>query len=1199
VGPVGISQQFPFKVKKISGYCYTQMPTRSSTRSNTQKNRNADESDNESLYNDSILGTDVSDIDEDETEHDVHYGIQSLQLGPLRDLNKFLNDPKMINPSGDPSTNIVDMQRKKPYKIPEPRITKFFQLLEQCRRARLPTMIYERQQDYAGIMLDFDIYQNNEEDQLTNELFGILVQEVIKLLQKLIVFPNKKETIYCAITRRPKITYSDDKQAFKDGFHLIFPGIKVSKGLKVLLIKKLISNEIIDQVFGDVEPANFKSKNKPYQREEFMDQMSSRVPVFFVGSATKKGSRAYKLTHVYKTTVNTETGNIFREQDSTFLTDKSINICHEFSLNWEKSNGIIKKVNYEVQPQYASEVEKEHEKITLDEERAAKNFGELSTSSILDAQVKEIKQLLDTLNPRRAEDYKEWRNVLCALANTSKSYKNLAEYFSSKSSKFNMSDFDAAWRGAVSGSKTGNKPLTVASIHYWAKIDNPNRYEELRKGGVYQILYKMVYIGYKEGKLNHSDMARLLFALLQHKYVTDTPEGQKVKVWYEFILDDDQHKDGELYKWRCWGGSLPTSISLYISETLPKLFEKVFENVKQNYDRATEPKLSKYYNKVLQNFKVTMNKLGDRGFKKNVILEAEDKFAKIGFANSLDTEPLIRGVCNGVLKLSLAPGGGPQLIQGYHSHLISKFTEVPYIAFDPYDPLTKKILITLRNLFPDNEPDSFDFTMKYLSSTIDGNPKESMFMLMTGSGSNGKSFLVELHKGAIGSIYGVKMPIEYLTSRGKSADNATPAVMMLKDASLAYYSESTKHDILNAARIKEVTGQETLAGRKLHQDIINFKPKCHHLCTTNYDFDIQCNDHGTWRRICKNPLKITFVDPTTDKYDPKDPLQRVADHAVTQQWTSDPEVTGRYLGYMVWEHYWLYRKHRGKVKAVPHPHIRFETEKYRNSQNVIEKFISQKLVRCGVVKEDIKTVGVDKTTDSDSPDNDKDSVIEKKEDVDRIVNEVTMSSQVSIYMQWYAHNNGDKIPAKGIPDMFKNSSIGAYIQYKSRGWVMIGHRFLKENEQPADDEEYAQKQVFTLEAPPDNFGIANETSEQFYERVCKEYDVVKNVFDGTAKYDIASDAIVDNQTRGGGSLYEQKYNNGDISMDEIPQPEERTDNIEFRGRLLPSGIVFKALEEPSINLLTDSYTGDMSGFLPVGDEMEVNDMEVVEIDELP
>ena len=660
----------------------------------------------------------------------------------------------------------------------------------------------------------------------------------------------------------------------------------------------------------------------------------------------------------------------------------------------------------------------------------------------------------------------------------------------------------------------------------------------------------MVYEGYKEGLLSHSDIAKILYVLLQHKYVTDTAEDENKSFWYEFILDDDDHIDGELYKWYKWK-NIPTSIDRYISETLPNLFDMVFINVKKNYEKSTGD-ISKYYNKVLQNFKATMRKLGDRFFKKNVIEEAAAKFAKRGFNYSLDKNPLIRGVQNGVLKMSHVPGGKPLLIQGYHTHPVSKYTKVPYIPFNPYDPLTKKIIVAFRNLFPDNEPDSFEFYMYYLSSTIDGNPKESMFMIMVGKGANGKTFSVELHKAAIGDIYGVKMPLSYLTAKDSNPENATPVEIMLKDATFAYYSESNKNEVLNAAKIKRVTGLETLGGRKLHCDYITFKPKCHHLVTTNHDFDVLCDDHGTWRRIVYLPLKMTFVDTSTEVFDPTDPNQRIADNSLSSSWTEDPEVQGRYYGIMVWYNYFLYRKYKGKVKSVPHPHIQFETEKYRRRQNAMSAFLAQRFVKL-----------VDK--EALSP----------------------MIDEIQKYIKWYSVNYGNNVPAKGVVTMFQNSSIGKHIITTQRGTFMKGHKFLDANEQLIKGEEYVMKNICDIDLPEDNFGIEPETPDQFYDRICKEYDEYKHIFDGKPIYDIDPETIIaDEDTHVGIN---------------IPNKPSKEKPVEINGRILPSGIVLRVLEEPKVKY---AEVINMKGFLPdinedsdtdvdeVEDEVDVDEIEV-------
>ncbi len=1122
-----------------------------------KKSRQNNKSDDDDLnsYAPSITDDDA-DTEMDPTEYDVNYNIQSNQSTQLRELIDFFSDAKMTNPPNHPTTNIIDRLRGRCYNVPDRKIPKMFKILEECRKAKQKLMITERQQDYSGIMFDFDIYQDMEDEQLTDEIFYVLCQKIIELFMRIINFNDtKKETIYIGITRKPKITYKDEQECYKDGFHIIIPGIKVQRGVKKLLINKLIEGELIDQIMSEVEPANITVKGVQYQRSDFLDKNSANVPVFFIGSSTKKGSPAYLLTHIYEATINFEMKSIVLIKNTKLMKNRDFNVCHEFSLNYEVPNGIIKKQNYEAQEKFATEIY-ELGKITKDLEEANRNYGTLSMNAIHDAQVKEIQDLLDTLSPKRSEDYGMWRDVLFALANTSTSYRDLAEYFSRKcKDKFSMLAFEKMWTEATKGTKN-RKALTLGSIHYWAQKDNPERYKQLRSTSVYNVALKMVYESYKEGLLSHSDIAELLHRLLKHKFITDIPEGEKNRIWYEFILDDDDHIPGELYKWRRWQGH-PTSLMRYISDTLPNLFDLVLKAVKKNYDNSTGD-LSKYLKKVYDNLKSTMRKLGDRSFKRNVIAEAEDKFSKLGFAGMLDKDPLVRGVANGVLKLSQR-GQGPQLIQGYHTHMVSQYTDVSYIAFDPYDPLTKKILITLRKMFPDNEPDSFRFTMYYLASTLDGNPKESMFMLMIGVGSNGKTFLVELHASAIGNIYGVKLPLSYLTAKSTSADTATPATMLLKTATFARFSESEKHEVLNAARMKEITGQETIAGRKLHQDMVNFKPRCHYLVTSNHDFDITSHDWGTWRRMCYNPLKIRFVDVANEKLDPKDPYQREADDSITDTWTADPQVRGRYLGFMVWMHFWLYHtpEYKGKVKRVPHPHIAFETEKYRRRQDIISSFLAQRLVKI-------------KNTD-DNADQD---------------NMYSLYDEVQKYAVWYQKTQGGLIPGKGIIEMFQNSQIGNLIKNTKRGLYLVGHRFLDNNEEPGDNEEYAMKNIFDIEVPADNFGIESETPEQYYEKICKEYDQFKHLFNGDAKYDIDMSMSED-----------EKILSDDIPI-KVPNIENRDDNVEINGRILPNGIVLRALEEPTINYLTDEYHVDMSGLLPADDDSEYNESEVnTEIDD--
>jgi phage/plasmid-associated DNA primase len=1039
---------------------------------------------------------------ESDTDSPINHSFQASHMPEIIKLTEFLDNAKFIRPAGDRETNIVNRLKGICYHIPDRDIPVFFRRLNTCHQNRRIILSFsERQQEYSGIMLDFDILQDSDRDQITEDVLQTLCMGIIEKLASIIKFQDpKKETVQIGIIRKPKIKPVESTEYFKDGIHILIPGVQVTRGVKKLLIKKLIDDQVIDQCMADVVPTTHRVKNEPYYRRNFLDQMSSSVPVFLVGCASKPNTPPYRLTHMYEVVINMETQkNIFRPVP---LIENFA--AYEFSLNYEMENGRIRKRRYDAHERFNTEVSDLMVQTPAEEEKI-RSFGALSVNSIHDAARAEIKELLDTLNPARALTYDSWFSIICILAGISPSYKDLAVYFSRTSSK--LPQFESYWAAALRGPRGGKRAMGIGTLHYWAKIDNPERFETLRKDSITQFLNTLIFEPFRDGELGHADIAAVLHKLLQNKYVTDFPEGDRQRRWFEFILENDDRMDGEVFKWRqCQ--STPDSLNRYISETMTVFFKNTLASITRQMNDATGVQAT-YLKKIQGNFKRTIRKLSDTGFKRGVIHEAESRFAKIGFAASLDKDPLIRGVANGILKLSVTPGGRPLHINSHHTYPVSKFTDVPYIAFNPYDDKTALLLVTLRGMFLDTEPDTFEWVMSYLATTIDGLAKASLFVMMVGAGANGKSALVEMLKAAIGQ-YSVKMPLAYLTSKTVNAENATPVQMMLQYASLAYYSESEKRERFVGSRIKEVTGQETIAGRKLRQDMVNFKPRCHHLVTTNHDFDINDSGHGLWRRIVYITLKITFVHPTDTVYDPTNPRQRIANDDISDKWTDDPEIRGRFLGFLVYMHYWLYRRYSGKLANINNPHIRYDTAKYRLRQDTISEFTSTRMVKC-----------------SNS-------------------NEYPLIDEIKKYIRWYETYKSEKLPVVGLMEEFQNSIIQKHIQVKARTVVMIGHRFLDENEKPGIGETYAQREIYAVEPPADNWGILPESPAEYLKRIQAEYDTVKHLFPAEGQADVDLDTV-------------------DVAPIAGPAPVDLNRRasapVEINGSIMPSGIVLRKLEE--------------------------------------
>lgn len=1036
-----------------------------------------------------VFSDDEDDIDQqkDTINNDIAMRMQENVESIFRTFKEFLSTPTFINNVGDSTTNVVDRYSKKCYCIPDRKIPKFFKFLEVTRRKKLKMMLYEKQAEYSGIMLDFDIkITHGGASAIGHTHYHRLCIAVVKVLQKYLHFSEeeigKEKIIHIGFIKKPKIVYDTETDSYKDGFHMLIPGIQITKAFKKHIINTIIEEETLEKVFREIQP------HESMTRSEFLDTNSAHVGVFFIGSASKINSPPYDLDEVYKvqTTVG-ELDDIIPIKIPAFAdngTREGTNICYEFSLNWMKNpekGGIIEKRQYDIKPNFQHLVDHSNANAKQDIEFDGDEntyYNEMSILNLHDPDMECIKLLLDALHTKRADEYDLWFNVLCALAHTSPSYKPLGEYFSRKSQKFDMVGFEKVWESVLARK---NNRLSLGSIHYWAKVDNPDRYEEVKHRSIFTLLYKKIYDPQVEGNLEHYDVAEILFQVLKNKYVYDRACG--VSTWYEFILENEPMKTGEMYKWRSYHDR-PNSIMKYISTILPTLFRKVLDRIKTTLDECNND-LSKYHYQIYKNFQRSCRMLKNSGFKRAVGIECEQLFEQIGFSDKLDADPTLKGVANGVLVL----GKRCNLIQGYHGHFVSKYTNVRFRSINPHDILTKKILRTLRNLFPDNEPDTFNYIMHYLASTLDGHKKESIMMLLVGKGSNGKSFLVELHKGAIGDIYGVKMPLSFLTSRSKDAESATPALMQLKDAHFAYYSESNKFEVLNMAKIKEFTGQETLAGRKLHQDYINFKPKCHHLVASNNDFEIYGTDHGTWRRIDYVTMKIKFCNVPNDEYDPKNPYEREADPTVGSKWTEDEEVLERYLGILAYYYESLHNKYDGKVRNVPHPHIKKETEQFRNRQDRINNFLNATLVKC------------------------------EDEDV-----ETPMSSIVEKYCKWYesefpGSNSDYKRHAK---DQLENSKIQNFIKKTRQGNFLKGYRVLGIGETPTEDEEmyidiYERKNNNTLDIKP-------ESADELVKRLCEEYDLKhkdrKTVVQQTEQKDIIEESdddidemIKDNQKR--------------------------------------------------------------------------------------
>lgn len=227
----------------------------------------------------------------------------------------------------------------------------------------------------------------------------------------------------------------------------------------------------------------------------------------------------------------------------------------------------------------------------------------------------------------------------------------------------------------------------------------------------------------------------------------------------------------------------------------------------------------------------------------------------------------------------------------------------------------------------------------YYGFELDGNHRYLTGDHFVHHNSNGKSFLMELFNRTLGPAYAKKIPLSVITdmSRGKSG-GANSAFMQFKNARMASYSESNKNEVVNISTIKDLTGGEMQAGREIYKEQENFRVNCCQIVTTNHCFHLPTTEHAVWRRFISYRFKIRFV--------PKNPIgtyDRLGDRVLTEKIKAEKKYHEAFLSILVHYHTILYEKYNGNILHVPHPTIERETEEYRLSQDIYQKFIMQNM----------------------------------------------------------------------------------------------------------------------------------------------------------------------------------------------------------------------------------------------------------------
>jgi putative DNA primase/helicase len=280
----------------------------------------------------------------------------------------------------------------------------------------------------------------------------------------------------------------------------------------------------------------------------------------------------------------------------------------------------------------------------------------------------------------------------------------------------------------------------------------------------------------------------------------------------------------------------------------------------------------------------------------------------------LDALPWLLNVQNGTIDLRTGTFEPPR-----REHLLTKVAPVVY---DPKAecPIFRAFLKTILG-----ESEALqDFLQRAVGRSLTGDVSEKILHVLWGTGDNGKTTFLEAIHSLLGEDYAVRTPTETLLTR---SENTIPNdLAKLKGARFVYASEAEEGKRLAEARIKDLTGGDTIPARFMRGEWFNFRPEFKLWLGTNHKPVIRGTDKAIWNRVKLIPFTVT-VPP--DRQDKQLPDKLRAEFSGILTWAVE--------GCLLWQNHGL---------AVP-DEVQAATQEYRGEMDVLGGFLKE----CCVEKE--------------------------------------------------------------------------------------------------------------------------------------------------------------------------------------------------------------------------------------------------------
>jgi P4 family phage/plasmid primase-like protien len=776
------------------------------------------------------------------------------------------------------------------------------------------------------------------------------VREVAEVMNSFLNIDNY-QALRFFVSLRPQ-PYGEKKKYVKDGIHIQCPDISLTNEKQKVLRLLLLDNKAIEKAFEGVGYNN--------DVMDIYDESMVRKQGWFFFGESKPDIPPYKLESILS--YSPETMALDSEDIGQFSDRELMEIL---------------SVRYSV-PEDDNEVRADKKEMYEKYIKAARPVPAMNTTAGVEAaalapvltakavttyvpdehdveEIELVKRItLECLSVKRADDYKTWMEVGWCLANIDGSEAMFDTFveFSKKSPKATGSDWGklkSAWMRGFSRNTAGAK-LTMKSIHYWAREDNPDKYKELVEED------HIRFVQYRVDDTHHH-AALLLRRMYKGRYCASV-ESRKTE-WYVF--------DERIHTWRHTNQGielrekLSTEVADLVVHARMRLKKKGWDdhcakNSISGDNSIPDEDWYKNWGSTVDGGRfqilVKLEKhLYSSDFKGCVMKEASELFCEEDFTNRLNMNQYLFVCKNGVIDLHNEihdPATGKNKIgvvfrpgkpDDYMSFLAGRnypdSEAIDYTPYDPQDPILDELMGFLSKIFPDEA--MLAYVIRLMASCLEGANREQCYYTFIGIGGNGKSKLVDLMRYTFGD-YCSSLSATALTRKRPDSGAANPDIIGIKNKRFIYLQEPDEREPLNTSRMKQFSGEDVVEARGLFEDQQRFRITGKLFMMCNKLPPIHAMDRGTWRRIRVLLFGSKFVDGSDPELKAKRPGVYARDNdldAKLRQWR---EV---WLGLLVRVYETQYLV--AGLEPVP-SFVTDESNKYKESFDQYGKFKAERIV---------------------------------------------------------------------------------------------------------------------------------------------------------------------------------------------------------------------------------------------------------------